>query len=101
MIMLDTGTTGRAEEFVERNIAMLGAIKSISHRRDMVKVDYETTIVGEKDTLIIKGGLTSGYSGTGPHGFIRVLKSLGLSEEAATRLVKGNTEEIHEFTHQF
>jgi len=94
---LDTGSTREAEDFVKDNIPNIGKVMSIKHTRDMKKIKYKTEIIGEDGILKIYGGLTSGYAGGGPNGFIRVLTLLGINEEIATKYVKGNHEKIYSF----
>ncbi|WEA41630.1 hypothetical protein [Lysinibacillus fusiformis] len=101
MIKISTGSTKTAEEFIYDNINKLGEIKSIQHKRNGKSADFQTIISGEYYEMIIDGGITSGYSGTGPNGFIRVLKKLGLDEETAENLVKGNRDEEHSFIYNF
>lgn len=93
----DTGSTIEAENFVKNNINNIGKLISVKHSRNMKEINYETEIIGEQGSLKIYGGLTSGYPGGGPNGFIRVLTNLGLRNDIATDYVKGNQSEIHSF----
>lgn len=97
VLELDTGSTREAEEFVKDNIHSIGKVMSIKHKRDMDKIKYETEIMGEDGIIKIYGGLTSGYAGGGPNGFIRILNFLGINKEIATKYVKENYDEIHSF----
>lgn len=100
MMRFETGSTREAENFVEANKGTLGNIISVKHRRKSNSIYYQTIITGENNSMEIIGGLTSGYTGGGPHGLIRVLESIGLDEETATRLVKGNSDDTHEFEYK-
>lgn len=93
MYKITTGSTNEAENFFRSNIANIGEVKSISHKRDKESIFYETIIVGNDETIIIEGGLTSGYSGEGSHGFFNILTSLGIDEDKANMYAFGNSDE--------
>ena len=97
MIILETSTTKKAKEFVERNLDLLGEISFVEHKRNLKNIDYQTIITGSEDTMVIDGGLTSGYQGEGTSGLIYVLEKLGVSRNEATNLVEKNTSNTHEF----
>lgn len=102
MYSLRTGATHEAEKFVEENISKIGKVKSIHHKRNSTKVDYETIIKGEYETIVVQGGITSGYNGSGPKGLYRVFKLLGVDEETAQQSAFGDADkENHEFNIQF
>ncbi|MFA1737992.1 hypothetical protein [Lysinibacillus fusiformis] len=102
MIKYDAVTTDEAEKIIVDNIYKIGKIKYVKHTKKPRKVEYVTTFVGEDDTIELVGGLTSGYVGTGPNGFVRVLESLGLEKQKAIDFVhKHNDEENHEFIIEF
>jgi len=94
-----TGTTKEAKKFIDENLHKLGKVVSIEHTRNKQNVDYQTTITGEDDVMIIVGGLGSGYDGEGPNGLITVLQKIGVEESTAQQLVKGNRDERHSFKH--
>lgn len=96
---LVTGSTREAKNFVDDNLDRLGKVLSVEHSRNKQNIDYKTIISGEDETMTIIGGLGSGYDGEGPNGLISVLLKLGVSDETAQNLVKGNRDERHSFTH--
>ncbi|RDV33827.1 PIN-like domain-containing protein [Lysinibacillus capsici] len=100
-LLLDTGSTNEAIDFVTKNRENIGKLKYLNHYRDMDKIEYETTLIGEKGSLKIKGGLTSGYAGAGPNGFIKLLTSLGLDKDVAHMYVKGNHDKTYSFEINF
>lgn len=93
----NTGSTAPAVDFINNNLDKIGKILYIRHSRNMDEIYYFTEITGENGSLKINGGLTSGFSGAGPNGFIRVLASLGINKNIATNYVKGNIDNIHSF----
>ncbi|WP_374963757.1 hypothetical protein [Lysinibacillus sp. RS5] len=98
MIKYETGTTDEAEKFIAENISKIGKIKYVKHTRRRDKIDYITTFVGEVETIELIGGLTSGYDGKGPNGFVRVLESLGVEKQKAYDFVHEQSDkENHEF----
>lgn len=102
MYNLTTGSTQEAKKFIKNNVDELGRIKSISHTRDKESISYETTIVGEYETIKVNGGLTSGFNGTGPNGLFDILVSLGVNEEDAEYYAFGNVEKSnHNFIIEF
>lgn len=93
MYKIITGSTNEAKNFVNNNIDNIGRLKSIFHTRDKENIFYQTTIVGYDETMVIEGGLTSGYSGEGCHGFFDILTSLGIDEDKASMYAFGNTDQ--------
>ncbi len=100
-LVLDTGSTNDAIEFVNNNLENIGKLECLKHYRNIDKIEYQTEIIGEKGSLKIFGGLTSGYDGTGPSGFIRLLTKLGLNNDIAHMFVKGNHNKLHSFEINF
>ncbi len=94
----DASTTNEAKRFVSENLPKLGKVTSVEHSRNKNKIDYQTTIHGTDDTMVITGGLTSGYGGEGPNGLATVLKELGVEEEVAEQHAKGNREQSYSFS---
>lgn len=98
-LSFEAGTTREAVEFVRDNLNHIGKLISISHSRISDEIYYETIINGEQGSIRVLGGLTSGYSGAGPNGLIRLLKFIGVDESTAEKLVKGNSEDKHNFNY--
>lgn len=98
---LVTGSTREAKEFVENNLYRLGKLISMEHSRDKESIEYKTVISGADETITILGGLSSGFDGGGPNGLIIVLQKLGVEDETAQNLVKGNRQERHSFKYEF
>lgn len=98
--MLEHGSkiTNRSIEFVKDNLKYIGKPLIVTHKRNKQEIYYETTIEGTLDSIVINGGLGSGYGGEGPRGFVKVLTFLGVPEEQAIDLVMKNTEDEHEFS---
>lgn len=101
MITFYTGVTKSTVSFIKDNLFRLGTIERISHTRDISKVFYETTIVGNEDTMVVTSGIGSGYMGEGPSGFVEVLQFIGVPNEKAEVLVYENDDKIHSFTYEF
>lgn len=56
MLSIQTGRTKDAEEFVRNNLSIIGKVAEVSHTRDSIPGDYETTIKGQRETIVVKGG---------------------------------------------
>lgn len=97
----NTGSTHEAIDLVNNNLDKIGKILCIKHSRNMDNVYYLTEIIGYTGILKIHGGLTSGYCGTGPNGFIRLLISLGIDKDVADEYVTSNGDNIHSFEISF
>jgi hypothetical protein len=97
MITFKNGITKSTLDFVLGNLQRLGEIQSLSHKRDKSKIFYETIIKGSDDTMIISGGIGSGYSGEGPGGMLKLLLELGVPEDKARAYVYDNTDTEHNF----
>lgn len=82
-IQFEADTTREAEVFLEDNLKRIGGIKKVIHLRNNSKNDYQTTFTGEDGKIIVIGCLSSGYGGTGCHGLVNVLVSLGVKKEKA------------------
>jgi hypothetical protein len=101
MLKIESGTTNEAVKFVRNNIEMLGTLKSITHTRNMDSIYYKTVIKGSHNTIVLEGGLTSGYRGEGSNGLKKVLVMLGVDENIAEHYVFGNSDNEFEFTINF
>lgn len=92
MIEFKTGITPEAVEFVRDNIERIGKLIRITHERDIGDVYYKTTFIGTKDTMIILGGLSSGFDGSGPNALYQLLVELGVPEDEAKREIYDSKE---------
>lgn len=101
MLSIKQGITNEALNFFKENIEQVGTVKSITHTRNIDKIYYKTVITGENNSMVIEGGLTSGYMGQGAKGLKKVLVTLGLDEITAEKYVFGNADIEHEFTINF
>lgn len=97
MIIFETGSTSESLDFVKENLSRLGKIERITHERNREDVFYKTTIYGEHNTMLINGGLASGYGGEGPRGLADLLLDIGIDEDVVKKEVYGNSDAIHEF----
>ncbi|EIM05215.1 hypothetical protein A1A1_17330 [Planococcus antarcticus DSM 14505] len=101
MITYNVDETEQAVKFVESNLSFLGKIYSIEHKRLKMESEYQTTINGSEETLVINGGLSSGYLGEGPRGLARVLEKLGIQKEEAEYYAKDRETHKKGFKHTF
>lgn len=101
LITYDTNETAQAIAFFENNIDFLGRIKSVEHKRSRMKSEYKTTITGSEETLVINGGLSSGYHGEGTKGLAKVLVRLGINSSAAESYAKDSEAYKKGFKHDF
>lgn len=77
-IKIHAGTTHKAEEQFAKYQQAFGEIVEAEMFANKSKVDYELMLTNRTgDKMHIYTGLTSGYSGTGPHGTCRVLAKAG------------------------
>ena len=97
MIEFKTGITPEAVEFVRDNIERIGKLIRITHERDIGDVYYKTTFIGTKDTMIILGGLSSGFDGSGPNALYQLLVELGVPEDEAKQAVYDSGENTYRF----
>lgn len=87
MIKLNTSNSREAETLIYENLSKIGRPEKLVHSRSNDPMSYKTTIYGSIDSIEIVGGLSSGYTGTGPNAFVDVLKHLGLIEIDAEEFV--------------
>ena len=97
MATLIDATTDEAVNYVNDNLKRLGNVTSVIHRRNSNNIEYETIIDGEYKTLRIHSGFSSGYGGTGPRAFEKVLVELGFDKDEVSELVILNSENTFEF----
>ena len=97
MIEFKTGITPEAVEFVRDNIERIGKLIRITHERDIGDVYYKTTFIGTKDTMIVLGGLSSGFDGSGPNALYQLLLELGVPEDKAKREVYDSGDNTYRF----
>lgn len=93
--------TEQAVRFVENNLNFLGKIHSIEHKRLKIESEYQTIITGSEETLVINGGLSSGYLGEGSRGLVRILEKLGIQKEEAEHYAKDRVSYKKGFKHVF
>ena len=92
MIEFKTGITPEAVEFVKDNLNRIGELVKITHERNRRDVYYQTAFVGTKDTIILVGGLSSGFDGSGPNALYQLLVELGVPEDEAKREIYDSKE---------
>ncbi|MGG3626588.1 hypothetical protein ABES25_24105 [Bacillus gobiensis] len=61
--------------------------KKIIQNRDKESLFYETYILSDYYNVKIKGGLTSGYDGSGVRAFQQLLETCGISGEERDELI--------------
>lgn len=98
---LDAGSPYDVIEFIDKNLVNIGELEYLKHYRNINNIEYQTEIIGEKGSLKISGGLTSGYDGAGPNHFIRLLNNLGINNDLARMYIKGNSDNIYSFEINF
>ena len=95
MLKIEAETTRDAIAFVKNNLDLLGVLKEVEHTRNLN--EYITTIKGQYHSMVIDGGLGSGYEGEGPRGLANVLLHLGVSKDKIQDQVYGNSGDKHQF----
>lgn len=85
MIICDVGSTQNTKKFIMDNLYKIGEVISVKHIADHDAAEFETIIEGEKDSIKIIGGLSSGYRGEGPRGLKYILVELGMPADQAER----------------
>lgn len=101
VITYESNETEKTVEFFEHVHNFLGKIHSIEHKRLKMETEYQTIITGSEETLVINGGLSSGYAGEGPRGLARVLEKLGIQKEKAEHYAKDRVTHKKGFKHTF
>lgn len=101
MITYNVDETEQAVNFVENNLNFLGKIKSIEHKRLNLAPHYRTIIIGSEESLTINGGLSSGYTGEGPRGLMRILEKLDIENDAAEHYSRDTKIYKKGFLHKF
>lgn len=94
---LETGLTREAINFVYENIEEIGSLLAIRHTRNKTNIEYFTEIIGRKGKIQIIGGLASGYSGTGPNGFLDLVVKLGVTPPLAEKHIIRNQDRKYSF----
>lgn len=89
IIVEEIETTDDAISIVNSTLDMIGELKSVEHRHVSKMYNYETTFIGSRGEILIKGGLSSGYRGTGSRGFEEVLRKLGFEQSNIEKYVYG------------
>lgn len=85
-VRVNEGTTSEATNIVKGLLAVIGTVHEIVHYRLSQKIKYVTFIQGKNFDVVIDGGLTSGYVGTGPGGFSRILEETGITKDEAEKI---------------
>lgn len=79
-VKIETGTSYSSLEIALANIPTVGEVQKVVHYRKRKIGEYLTIVSGQKHTIAILGGLTSGYKGTGSNASIELLKQIGFKE---------------------
>lgn len=93
-VKVNATVTDKTVKIITGLLQSVGKLYELVHFRQSDNIKYVTFIQGEYFNIVVEGGLTSGYIGTGTNGLAAILQKTGLAKEESENIAYRNDEEL-------